>query len=746
LSPARTRDVDETPEAYGPPSFDQRPFESGRHLVDGQEGTSMPFRIMTWNIQCLVWPSDAADRSEERADRVADALLSTPKAEQPDLVAFNELFHDDARDILSTRLSSVWPHSVPKFDQASDIFAHPSSIITQDSGLAMFSKHPLDSYTLEIPIGNPAIPTAMPAEFAKYNDAVLSDMLAAKGVALLRLRHPEHGRVVVAISHLQASYSDDEQSSPENVALSGGHVYTLAEFAAVRAKQLGGALGFFEMLMGPKESWPPTIFMGDFNIDARMPGVPTGEYADVFDVNGILDDQFRDAWPSFISIDDLGLSQSDMVTGDRSRLDVVCVSRDFGNPDFGPLQAHHMRTLHRSFSDHYAVETLLNRPSALCCPREALAVPSRELASGMNVFDLDIVDPGAYQWVFVKTPGTYTVFWSPGVEHAIYAANDLSDPWPGYDDKRNDITAMGLTALTQDWDSEGGLNSVGTVHSVPDQPFYVRVRADPALNAAFTGPCKLAIFKHTGATKATAIAIHPQRAGLNPLLPTTILKPNDECWFSAIIEAAHSGEPHTSSFTLANRTGGDAKLVLVDENGHHGPVAGGSGDLTLSYTHPGRTLIYLVLKRVQTSQIDFDIGWRTALTFLRDDNTIKPFMIRCVDETGVDFLGDDEFRFRAKADAMTAPFLSIDWDDADTGEYYPRGNLVIPPIGYLESIKIDAWEAGDITASAVWGPNIPTLPEAVLDKAYGETFQVDTGKYRLELTLGRESTRGGAAP
>ncbi len=698
----------------------------------------MPFRILTWNIQCLVDPSGIADRSEERAERVAAVLMATPPEDQPDLIAFNELFHDDARDILVTQLSAAWPHSIPKFDQASDPFANPSAIITQDSGLALFSKYPLRAYSYASPLG------PEPVVFAKYNDAVLSDTLAAKGVGLSYIDHPQYGRVAIAISHLQASYSEDEQSSPDNVALSGGHTYTPTEFASIRAKQLGGAVGFLEMLMGPNESWPPTIFMGDFNIEAAMAGVPTGEYRDVFDPGGVLHDLFHDAWPTFISWDDLGYSQSDGVTGVRNRLDVVCVSHAGGSPDYAPLQAHHMRTLHRSYSDHYAVETLLNRPSPNSCPRQAMDSPTLAHPSGLQAYHLTIAHRGAYQWVLIRDPGTYTIFPGTDVEHVVYAVDDLSDPWPIYDDTRNDINQMGLGELTRDWDREGGLKGSGTVQAVADRPFFIRVRADRSLDPNFTGPTKLAIWRHTGATRETAIAILPQRELADPRLPAAVLKPYDECWFKAVIERAHTGAAHQSTFTIVNASGGNAKVVLIEEDGAQGPSAAGDNDLTLTYDHPGRTGVHLVLSRDQVSQADFKVGWRTALTFVRDDNTVKPFMIRCVDETGVDLLGDDEFRLRAMVDTEQTPFLSIDWDDADSGEYYPRGDMSIPPTGFLESIKVDAWEVDTFLAGAVWGPNILPLPDDVLEQPYGETFRVDSGKYRLELTLGRESTRGGA--
>src|SRR5512132_2502919 len=98
-------------------------------------------------------------------------------------------------------------------------------------------------------------------------------------------------------------------------------------------------------------------------------------------------------------------------------------------------------------------------------------------------------------------------------------------------------------------------------------------------------------------------------------------------------------------------------------------------------------------------------------------------MLRCVDETGWDAAGEDEFRLRALVDKEKVPFLSIDWDDADSGEYWPRGSVKIEPIGYLERLIFNAWES-DFTASAVWGPLINPLPPDEAVRAHAESFKV----------------------
>ena len=52
-------------------------------------------RLMTFNVQMLPLVATllkgVSDDAEERADRVADAILSIPPDERPDVIAFNEV-------------------------------------------------------------------------------------------------------------------------------------------------------------------------------------------------------------------------------------------------------------------------------------------------------------------------------------------------------------------------------------------------------------------------------------------------------------------------------------------------------------------------------------------------------------------------------------------------------------------------------------------------------------------------------
>ena len=72
-------------------------------------------KLMTWNVQQLPDPAAPGD-PESRATQVARAILDLPAREQPDVVAFNEVFNDDGRRRLLQMLKFDYPHFVKKLE------------------------------------------------------------------------------------------------------------------------------------------------------------------------------------------------------------------------------------------------------------------------------------------------------------------------------------------------------------------------------------------------------------------------------------------------------------------------------------------------------------------------------------------------------------------------------------------------------------------------------------------------------
>jgi hypothetical protein len=73
-----------------------------------------PLRVMTYNAQFYssVFRPDMEDDSEERAARIVNAIQALPSDEQPDVIAFNEVFTDKGREELIKGLKSGWPHAI----------------------------------------------------------------------------------------------------------------------------------------------------------------------------------------------------------------------------------------------------------------------------------------------------------------------------------------------------------------------------------------------------------------------------------------------------------------------------------------------------------------------------------------------------------------------------------------------------------------------------------------------------------
>ena len=71
-------------------------------------------RLMTFNVQLpstvMAVGQGQDDAAPDRAQAVADALLALPNRDRPDVIAFNEVFNEDARDVLLQSMPAVWPH------------------------------------------------------------------------------------------------------------------------------------------------------------------------------------------------------------------------------------------------------------------------------------------------------------------------------------------------------------------------------------------------------------------------------------------------------------------------------------------------------------------------------------------------------------------------------------------------------------------------------------------------------------
>jgi hypothetical protein len=698
----------------------------------------MAARLMTYNVQFLpnvpIIESPTLTDPVIRAKKIAASLLALPPLERPDVIAFNEVFEEEPREVLFTELAPVWTNVVPKLGE--DEIPVPG-----DSGLMLFSRFPL----LPLPLAlhpKPAIGGGQYV-FARYPHHVGMDSFVKKGIGMVLVGAPGLRPFLVLFSHLQAFYDFED------------------EHAATRAHQFQSVETLLTLGFGTnRAAWPAAVFMGDLNVRGD-PGMVSDEWAKTFTLGtGLMATHFLDGWRSFMGRPG-GLPPADpgptsvaleanqsFPAGTQARLDYICFGPQGPLPRI--LVPHHMLTRFRSLSDHWSLEAIVNVESAFCDParaRQASAIVAGD--SGLQaITGLAVRHPGAYQWVFVSDPGTYTIFppEQPPVNIDLFAQEDLSRPLvPVGTSSADDLD---VPALDEDLKNGGRLGRNGTIFA-PEGPFFIRIRA---VNPLFIGPVSVGVFRHTGGTRGTAIVLHTHAAPLDPLLPAgQPLPPNDQYWFRASIGSALSAKVHTSRFTLDNATGGDAIWTLLDKDGVPIPeqVTGGNGPtLELSYDVVGPETVHVVLQRSSFAQTAFTVRWRTGLTFLLGASNLGPMGLWCEDETGWDAWGSDEAMLRLYADGMSAPYYIMFWNDANTGWQMPlsagSAALVAPPgavvdVGFVEGVRVTLHETGDVgddpPAEVVIGPLADGDP-AVMPQ--DQLLYVQSGRYRLKYTLGRK--------
>lgn len=678
-------------------------------------------RLMTFNVQLLpvvpiIAPSPG-DEAESRAVAIVDAFKNLPAEELPDVVTFNECFNEDARKILINGLAGLYANHIAKFDD---------TFIGGDSGLAVYSRYPF----LSLDASNKKF------LFFSYPDAKSSDSLAGKGVAVIRLETPL-GLLTLAFTHTQAFYHSEDQ------------------YRGTRAKQLADVGKTIAQVNGnfPSLPWSKTIFMGDLNIIGSHPPNPSAnpkpEWDFTFENPGqILTDAFWDGWrhfnrpPGFAIEQDPGFTNNNLEAGKKgqlpqgllTRLDYMCFSKLATDQ---VLVAQHMRTRFRTLSDHWSLEADIHLASPHCSPSTAYdASLAQVLVSQLRVARLEIQRPGAYQWVFVKKAGTYTIFKPTGLETTLYVVNDLSTPWNPYG--QSDADKMGIDHLPNDVREFGrdSLEADGDQYAIPG-PFLIRVRAGvkrPDQNGFFF----LGIYEHTGQTPETALMILPWAMPQDPGLPASQPNgPRDECWFRAEVGQAHSGEQHNSRFFIQNNTGNPAK-VKVFKGGFavHAAFGNANPETIIDYTTAGPDTVLIRLNRSAPTDTNFRVFWQSGLTWLRSMASIRPMVLRCVDETGPDWLGADEITLTLYADDHRPDFFSIYWDDADTDEILKLEGQV-PEIAFVRYVEVSVNESDFIQSPNDWTRIAAMVPTDGLTKEIAQSFDVQSGTYQFECTLSR---------
>ena len=589
-------------------------------------------RLMTFNVQMLpliaAVGSGTSDDAVERAERVANAILDLPTKEQPDVIAFNEVFSEDGRDKLQEMLAA-WGNMVVKIDDGG---------LDEDSGLMLVSKLPFQT-----------LPTGDVLYEHFYEDSAGTDSKAAKAVGIVQVPRPAEN-TTIAFTHLQASYTREDQ------------------YRDIRVKQLDAVHSALAKVLGSDyEDWRNVIFIGDLNIrgDAKA---STNEWAATFKSSpSAFRKTFNDGWRSYMhspaSDDetDPGYTNIDISNGKQQRLDYHCFTQA-GVPSTGAVP-HHMFTRLRDQSDHFALEAVIQRWSPHCSPAQAIELRNIDPFVGgsgepttLRLVDVEFRDLDAYQWIYVDRPGTFTVYAPPHLRVRTFLETELSTP-----------VSLKATLSVTDLPPEAQeplLEQVPVDHTgstfATRLPFFIALQLD----AVDPGPATVAVFEHLGDTPERAIWLTPHaevRSGFPAGQPLGI---DDICWFRAKFPTTFAGTPHEETFVFRNGTGATLTATVCDTAlTELDAVDGAQSELNLTATAAGGEERLIALCRDSIDAAGFTCYWDSPLTYLALDKATG-FYIN--DESGPDAIGDDEIKLDMSADGET--LFSGSWGSADTGE------------------------------------------------------------------------------
>ncbi len=715
------------------------------------------FFFNCFNLNFLDCMAQTDGRAEEWANELADAILSDPN--RPDIIAINEAWDEKAKDVLVSRLAADFPNYVRDIDAdliqirgptlVDILTAQPQDVITgvfgnieiekingEDSGLMLFANEkfvfenlPDQSFQWGTQPDQQLDATTDQVAFTLYDSCESEDCFAAKGAALVRLRHNTTERVYdVVFTHMQA---DDPPAGDF--------------FPAVRQKQFEAIRKLLDTTLGGLPQLNErVIVLGDVNV--AIPSAQA-EWNALFGPAGTVNDwPAYDTWARTSSRDDAGITNQI----DNERLDYILASpepyinNDPGDPP--PVCVQHLtvpRLYQALASDHYLVQASLNLGFEFCSPRIAYDIPlSPALTSGdpeeKLVIDADpntgndftqIAHPGGMQWFHVKrdSAGTYTMgVDTQSVGYQLYAPDDLTNPISRY----NKVTRVEIV--------DGERKFFVDTFVLPRE-FYVRVvgsTPDDTPNYAFW------IKHHTCATQAEACILQPGQ----PQAATLTRDNNpfgrqDQAWFAFdVVGASDTGV--NQQITLFGEAPADPNFKTTLQQfadpaePEPGPLPDGVRTSFIGPMSEGATG-YLLIEQASATPNDVRVaaGMDTSLRYL------TPFDVVCRDETNPEF-GSDDIYANLKLDGVLirSPLsgdLAFDCDEPQHSR--PWSNFSgVGTYRFTQSAAAQVVEADvdpDDTAPYAGFPALPEDQNFVDGTKAPLTWSFDGGNYRMGYFL-----------
>lgn len=577
---------------------------AGTFISPASAGTGSSLRVMTYNTAFMIvdvgFPVGEINTNDgkfgdmsysQRAVAIANAVL----AGDNDVVAFNEVFSTEAKDILVQNLKAKYPYYIrqvkgeapnPWADLAGNILQFvPDGLkpATLDSGLMLFSKYPFVPFsanTAPMQVGVKVVDGvngntlwgASPYEVSvfTYIANTHDDGLASKSVAMVRIKNPNDQQISnVAFTHMQA----DKKPGDAGV---------------VRAEQFQNIEKLIKQSLTSNERATQAVYViGDLNVIGGNYKVPSsvGEWEQEFQAtnnatggffscgNNVCDPDhifMTDSFGFETSTKDPGISNN----VDNARLDYILHNKpNITNFTVKPIERYQLCMQYiakaneitaptqggaQQLSDHLGVRADFNKAAKACSPNDkggALGPVALNFSNAQNLSfsaasGAKITFPGSMQWYRIDQPGSYSIKLS-GVNAAhlgfeVYAGRDLSTPLPPFYNEVN--------------------KRYGPKYFMPETPYYVRVFAkDPNSGKAnkpdrnWKGDYSIAFHQYRGTSPDDAMLLG---GGLK--LPYSWPGPNQleypQVWFSFHTKQADSGKYPDIDFLHDVAVGQDTSL------------------------------------------------------------------------------------------------------------------------------------------------------------------------------------------
>ncbi len=753
-------------------------------------------------MYCLQSPENLPDcliHYEEVPEANAVAIATEILAGDYDIIAFNEVFGEDARKILVDRLSGKYPHFVSKIDEellAGEILIDTSlmeggtfevdgdflkikdllggslhtfkvktaapgqtpgtflvKLNAEDSGLMIFSRFPF------IDLPNNAFKwdsgeldgTTDQVAFTRFSSFADSDALAAKGAGLVRIQNPVNNTIYnVVFTHTQADYPPDDL------------------YPEIRVKQLAEIRQMLEVTLGKDDLVRAHIFvMGDINIDGEGgvldPGVSGGEaeWGAVFGTPGeFYFDVLTDSWAATGSKVDTGWTHP---AGEGERLDYMLVNKNLLEQQFC---VQHVTRAYIANSDHLLVKADYNTAAMHCHPRTAMNNPPTD---EYIVGPTEIKNKGNVQWVFYDFGKPVTVSiavdpesrWNPttqeGVRFELYDPRDLSKPIDQY---LTDTTIM--KEVTDICERDYSINGqkhfercdevIGIKYVVPET-FYIKVFSD---NPDWTGDYDLLVHKHGCQSPADACVIKAAKPyELDEFKVGQPLNAEDRAWFKLdIVEEADSGMPQAVRIYTKGTPEGlytDAFSTQANPTVEFDPFPKSFSSNTINNegSHDGTAnWFYTVTRNDISTGNTLEVAWETNLTILYGNEMVEaypnatPMILKCLDETNPE-LGSDEIELRIGVDGGPLVTKFIKEYECNDGDVSFSVAAQVGVIRFVQEVRVQVVEEDDSSADDLSNTHtINTLDPADAEQRLGSrTFGFSGGKYRFDWNLSHTLNR-----